>query len=259
MPRLEKLQTNIPRTGTLTAVYYAKSKNPEYGDQIKVSGRWEREGDGFFWLPLPVIDAFTDAGLVQYGGVKDGEPTWKVLHPTQRIAITRREGERNRKLTEVIAIDLQGNAVTLPPQPRTVLPTAEPVAVPAAAPAIGQPPAVPVAPAAPAVGVEPASAPPAVDPRAQIRERWAELDERYGAAIAIAAYRLHEALGPDVDPAVIQAGAATVLIETQKLALQAPPGLARALRERANGHLAPAASPMDDDESFDAADDDLPF
>jgi hypothetical protein len=240
------LKVNVWRTGTLGAIYWARGS---YGDQIKVVGSWEQEGQGHFYLPAVCIDAFTDAGLVAVAAPNaQGEPQFQIVNRAQRVGILRREeaaGDgRMRRVTEVVALDAAGNRVQLPPQARLQRPAQQapapaspappasvaPPAPAVAAPASGPPPA-PVNPAPPSA---PAQAPqvqePEIDPAERARLAWLELSDRYAAALLIASQRLREQLGGDVGPEVIQAGAATVLISADRIQLRALPGVLRALR-----------------------------
>lgn len=261
MGQIGKLQVNVPRIGTIKAIYYAKSQNPEYGDQIKIVGAWENEGEGQFWLPLPVIQHFTEAGVAAQlvGQVdKDGFARFAVVNARQRVFIKKaQDGKKN--VYQVLAIDAQGNQVTLNPQPYPpVLNQPTPAAAAAsgpvapAAPGAVAPPA-PGAVAPPAAGAAPITTAAAVHEQLSPEERkqrarrgWADLEERYGCALAIAAYqqlRLAQAKDPakqldDLEAAVIQAGAATILIESSKSFVPVIPGLAKALF----GRLAPGAT-----------------
>jgi len=241
------LRTNVPRIGVITGAWYAKGN---YGDQIKIAGRWEGEGDGHFYLPLAALDAFTDAGVLAPDGASaNGEPRYRVLTQA-RVSITRKEesvpGGLPRRTTEVAVLDPDGNVLS--PQPRD-----------------GD--------AAPAAGPNAPTAADETSPEERLRRRWAELDERYAAALAIAGYRLREVLGQPPDPATLQAGAATVLIAADRSAMEAFPGLARSLRSRLTRRSSPprtahttsataasqpvAAGHTELDEEFDP--DELPF
>lgn len=263
MAALGKLQTNIPRCGRLKAVYYAKSKNPEYQDQIKIVGNWEAEGEGQFWLALSALQAFTNAGVVAevVGQVdKDGFAKFQVISQQQRIMIVKRE-DGNRKVTEVQAINDLGQAVTLPPQPYPPVLNKPTPAATAAAPAAAAAPVAPVvtgavappapggaAPATPAT--RPAAAPPVTaagatapeqlgpeELKARTRRGWVDLEERYACALAIAArsqLKLAKARDPELTLAnipldVLQSAAATVFIQSAKDMLPVMHGLSKAL------------------------------
>lgn len=279
---LPKLKTNIPRTGTITAVWYAKSKQENYKDQIKVVGRWESEGEGPMWLPLPVVYQLAEKGLVRQAAQpdSDGYPAFEVVAPQQRVLFLREE-DGTKKYTNVYPVDAAGQPVTLAPQPKPVLQVSTPApATPA--PPVPTTPVAPPAPGAPPVASAPPSAARAVpaDPTAlkeSARKAWAQLDERYACALAIAGHRLAEALTcrpTALDPAVLQAAAATILIEAGKQGLMTVPGLAPGLLRRFHGELpaparkattsatpTPAAVGAAIDDHFDAEgeDDDLPF
>lgn len=274
--KIPKLQTNIPRCGRIKAVYYAKSQNPEYGDQIKIVGTWENEGEGPFWLALPVIKAFTDAGLVAQvvGQVdNDGYAKFHVVSTQQRVMIVKKE-DGKKKVHEVHAINDAGQVVQLPAQPypdvlnqptpaATAVAPAAPAA-PAAPGAVAPPAPGAVAPAAPAVG--PIASDPRITTGAALQDKltpeekkqraqkgWADLEERYGCALAISAFcqlKLARAKDPaleigDLSATVIQAGAATILIESSKTMVPVIPGLAKALFERLTHGVENGKKPAD--------------
>lgn len=227
--KLEVPKTNVPRCGTISAVWFAPTKNEKWDDQIKIVGKWETEGDGHFYQSIKTLEAYTDAGVVRQdpGTDKDGHPKFAVVNQNQRVMIVRKEvSGSNAKMTEVTPIDVQGNVVVLPACPKPVL-----VPQVSAAPSATAPPA-PSAQAAPQAAPE--------NGRERTRERWAELDEQYAACLSIAAYRLQKTLGDDVSDTAIQAGAATVMIQAERRGLPAYPGLAKGLFGRLNEHEASA-------------------
>ena len=251
--KLSRPQAGGPaRCGLLTAVSYAPSSKPNYSDEIRIDGQWDGEGVGYFYLPLGAIDAFTDAGVVRYTGVgQDGRPAFSVVNPNQRIMIWRElVPGKNAKPTHVRAVDAQGNMLQLPACQRAVLQN-----TPAGAP-VQTPPTTPATPPVPPLQAPPSQSPPTqptppLPPAAAAKtnnagkrelseeeikqrelQRWGELDEHYGACLAFAAYRLREALGSEVGHDVIQAGAATVMIQSERDGLIARPGLAKRLLER---------------------------
>lgn len=279
--------TNIPRCGTITGVSYAPSRKAGWDDQVKIEGMWEQEGPGHFYQSLNVAEAYTDAGVVRQEGVtSDGKPRFVVVNPAQRVMIVRNEiAGSNAKTTKVTPIDMQGNTVALPACPKPVFPE-QPVAqtAPAAPPTTPAPATAPPPNAPPPTGPPqtPPTMPPAatesdVDDPEHMRKRWAELDERYAACVAIAAYRLREGLGvSDVNYAVIQGGAATLMEQSEREGLTALPGLAKRLRARMNGNggtqrtsdpgltddeiRAPERTPANAGRrTGDGPDDDLPF
>jgi hypothetical protein len=283
-----RLATNVWRTGTLSAVYWATGR---YGEQVKLVGSWEAEGPGYFYLPASCVDLLTDAGLVAVAGINaQGEPVFRVVNPGQRIGVIRREqasGDgRMRVVTEIVAVDAAGKPVQLPPQPRLQRPTPAataaapatptpatpiaPMATPpvvaatptAATPTAGTPIAAPVAVApAPAATVQ-ATQPQATQPQPvqppdpnQALLGWEELSRRYAAALVIAHRRLRQMLGPNapLPPEVLQAAAATILISADREQLKAPPGVLEQLEP-----LISSAPQSDADEQLEE-DDDLPF
>jgi hypothetical protein len=239
------LATNVWRTGTLSALYWARGN---FGDQLKLVGSWERDGQGHFYLPAACVDLLTDAGIVAVTGTSpEGEPQFRVVNPGQRIGVIRREEASGdgkiRRVTEVVALDASGHRVNLPPQPRLQRPTPQDQQTAPASPVAPQAPASPTAPAAttpgpsvaPAQGAgEPAPGSVAAPDPSRAQRDWEELSERYAAALFIADRRLRELLG-EVGPEVVQAGAATVLISADRLQLRLPPGTLDALRGLTNG------------------------
>ena len=271
--RLAAPATNIPRCGTITAVYYAPSKKEGWGDQIKIIGYWEQEGDGHFYLSIKTLDAFTDAGVVRQdpGTDNDGHPRFAVVNTDQRVMIVRKEVQGQKaKRTEVQALDVQGNVVTLPASPKPVIAKPAPAPVAAAAPAAPVAAAAPAAPPTPANGQRAQPSPEELKER--MRERWAEIDEQYAACLAISAYQQSRTFAKpldELDASVVQAGAATVMIQAERQNLSVFPGLAKSLLARLNGKKPAQAKPerekkpetllsvgTDPDADFD---DDLPF
>jgi hypothetical protein len=67
---------------------------------------------------------------------------------------------------------------------------------------------------------------PKPEPNDDVRERWAQLDHAYAAALSIAAYRQMELHGRplhELEAAPIQAGCATLLIQGERAGVPAPP------------------------------------
>lgn len=213
--KLDRPKTNVPRTGVITAAWYAPSSKPNYKDEVKLVGNWEREGEGFWYASQGCVEALCRAGVLrQVPGQtdKDGHPKFEVAVANQRVMIQKVEGDGNTKYYQAFAVDAAGNQVQLVAQPDPVFPakSAAPSPAPApAAPAVtGAPIAPPAAsaPIAPAATAVPTAAPaPAAAPAASPKELkehsrrdWLRIREAALIATDIAAEALHEATGVDV-------------------------------------------------------------
>lgn len=234
--KLDTLRTNVARLGTITYLDFAPG-GPKYPDQhqLRVSGNWEEEGPGHFYLPWAAAVAFTRAGVAAPDGYDtrpkyNGQPKLKVLHKG-RVMLLKDEQGRSR-VTTVTPVDDAGEVIELAAQPDPA-PGPQTAGAPAAAAAPAKAPAK-AAPAAPAKAAPAAAAPAPTseEAREDIIRRWVELKESYALAAYVAAHGLAHALGTvvsDLDQQAVQAGAATILIRAEQLGIPTFRGVYKAV------------------------------
>lgn len=171
-----KLLTNVALTGRLSGVWYAKTKNPEYSDQIKLNGTWEGNdsyaaGIASVYLPLPMENELRSLGIIEaiQGKLdKDGGQAYRVLNPGPVTLLRKEEGTR-----KITTISLSGAMAV--PAPHTN----------------GQPPKM----------------------KATDRGYWLALRETYRACLKIAESEWGMLLTTEAPPEVIQSATATLFIQ----------------------------------------------
>lgn len=238
MAKLPAVAIGGRRSGTIASFEDAPSTRG-YGDEIKLGGNWEAEGVGVFYLPIIQADKFAAAGIVRFGRLVDGRPTYELVYQA-RIAVVR------MSTTEytVFPIDDAGNAQVLPSQAVEVPAPVAPALQAPLAPPVARPGAVPFPSSSYEHVPHPADVDIEEDGRSP-RDLWQGVDEQYAAALAIVAHRLIEIRRllierklmplPDVTTQDILAGA-EVLLRTSAGELRPYPGLVRGLQERITKH-----------------------
>jgi hypothetical protein len=231
---------NMPVRGTIKSVFYAKSKNADYADNVQIIGNFSQatpddaggvtyldRGVSHFYIALGAIEAFEQAGVVQtLAGQTDqfGHQKYKLMH-SGPVEILRKEVTENGKKkgqTTVWRLDASGKRIpNVAPAPLTT--------APAAAGAGGQTTGPAAGPGAPAPAAPPPTAPAKLTVQ-QVRYQWALLDEAVTAASSIAVKALTGALGceaNDLDQAAVASLTATVLIRAEHYALPVTRGMTK--------------------------------
>lgn len=187
-----KLKTNIPLIGVVQYADYAKTKNPEYSDQIKLKGNFDGHGEASVYLPLPVASALIKDNLARGNGTdRDGNPAYQWLHKGKVQILKSEDGQK--KFTTVTPLEKNGS----PPIQQGDAHEGEHDD-----------------------NVGDGTVPP---PDKLARKRWADLYETYKACVDMA----RKAWPQDTPPDVLHAAAATLLIAADKRNLPTPPKRAK--------------------------------
>jgi hypothetical protein len=130
-----KLKTNVPLTGFAKyANYYAgkkgwldpeDNKTKDLPDNIQLKGSWDGTQDDSLFLPIALLGAMLDMGLVRQEQRNDkfGNPAYTVLNQTRKIRVIKIEtGEKNKKRTYISWADAP------PPEEQPAQPTSPPAA-----------------------------------------------------------------------------------------------------------------------------------
>ena len=138
-----KLETNIPLTGTVKGVYFAKSRTEGWADQIKLQGAWDGKGEGSVYIPMPCRDQLVSAGLIN--AEPDAQGNYG-LRGAPRLRLHRTENG-TQKITTVTVDGAAPAYTALPHTNGSAPPSAPPAAAhgrAAAAATNGEPPATTV-------------------------------------------------------------------------------------------------------------------
>ncbi|MHC4715430.1 MAG: hypothetical protein ACYS5V_00520 [Planctomycetota bacterium] len=213
----------------MSAAEFAPSKQWPDNPEVKLTGNWETEGEGYWYANWKAVTALAQAGLVKQ---EPGDGTKFTAVAGVRFCIWRvLEGESAHRWS-VVTYDRDGaTAVTFGAFPDPVKPQVAPAAGPPppqgaqAGPPSPQLSGAPSAPGTPPVA--PAEPPPQQSDEERKsatakhhRQMLSEVDGLYGLCLAIAAYRqvqIFEIPMHELDQAGLRAGAATIMIRLEHL------------------------------------------
>ena len=222
MAKMKPPELNAYRYGTLTAAEFAPSKNYPDNPELKLTGNWEGEGDGYWYANWKAVTALCAAGMLTQ---LSGDGKMFQVTPGTRFCVYRKSGEGDAHDWFVVVYDAADKQITLPPTTVPFKPAAATVLV-TEGPASGSPPPPP----AQLSGQPSAPGTPPVQPangeakKEREREMVHRVDILLGAALAIAAYRHVQIAGKpleDLDEGAVQDSAATVMIRLEHLGYDA--------------------------------------
>lgn len=226
MGKLKAPELNAFRYGTLTAAEFATSKRYPDRMEVKLTGNWEGEGEGYWYANWKVVTALCAAGMLTQ---LSGDGKMFQVTPGTRCCIYRQKGEGEAHDWFVAVYDAANKQVTLQPAAVPFTPQAVPAAPPPnqAGPTSGSPPSPPPQmsghPSAPGTPpVQPAAPAPANGEARAGRDRLevAKVDLMLGMSLAIAAYWHVKVAGKvleDLDEGAVQDSAACVMIRLEKV------------------------------------------
>jgi hypothetical protein len=102
-----KLETNVPVTGTIKQVWYQKSTKPDWSDQIKLVGTWDKGSDkvdGNIYLHTALESHMQQKGII---GARNGD-AFPVLG-APRVQLFKKE-EGGKKFVEISLLSVGGSA-----------------------------------------------------------------------------------------------------------------------------------------------------
>jgi hypothetical protein len=210
--KLKNLEVNVPRCGTLSAVYFVLGKQYPTED-LKLVGDWEpgkdfSGGKGFFYLPYACAPDLAAAGLISNAGIDTraeyrGQPKFNVVDKNQRLVL-----DKKADGVVVAAVDRNGKRVQLraqdapPPPPSAGAPAQQEQQAGGSGGDVLAPPApgqqTAAAAATSAAATAQASAP-AERPREWYLTQWSKLGEAHVTALRIALRGYLDIVGQSID------------------------------------------------------------